>query len=166
MECSGAVSGMPHRGAIENGAAEEGGDAAVSVGDDGIAGARSAREAEARRRCDDTAVGDDKGGRAGGIVGDAGAAQHQVRRLARRAEGEGLRPALKVKPPRVAGPEKVMAGRPAAPKKAVPVGTVFGDQLAALLKLAVTPFQVASCARTPAARPRSHSSRAAQGAAT
>src|SRR5215831_4244502 len=93
MECSGAVSGIPHRGAIhratvdtlvgplcrlverrdaalvvgdqgvagrtradENGAAEEDADAAVSVGDDRVAGARSAREAEARRRCDDTAV--------------------------------------------------------------------------------------------------------------
>src|SRR5215475_3245530 len=71
-------------------------------------------------------------------------------------------PALKVKPPRVAGAENVMPGRPEAPKKAVPVGTLFGSQLAAALKLLVTQFQVAFCARTPGARPRSHSSKAAQ----
>src|SRR5262249_35700744 len=67
--------------------------------------------------------------------------------------------ALKVKPPRVAGAESVMPGRPAAPKKAVPVGTLFGSQLAVALKLPVTPFQVAFCARSSEARPRSHSSK-------
>ena len=62
---------------------------------------------------------------------------------------------MKVKPPMPALAEKVRLRRPAPAKDAVATGTaLFGDQLPAVLKLLVSPFQVASCARAAGARER------------
>jgi len=52
---------------------------------------------------------------------------------------------------------RLVAGAPAAPKEAVPVGTAFDDQLLGLLKSEVVPFQMAFCASAagPSAGPAS-----------
>lgn len=202
MECSGAVSGIPHRGAIHRAAVDtlvgplcrlvERRDAALVVGDQGVAGRTRADEPAPLKKTvtPPSVLAMTELPALAALVKLRLGVAATTPPLATIKEGalaewlampapvnaspavwlvvpkvKACAPALKVKPPRVAGPEDVI-GRPVAPKKAVPVGTVVGNQLAALLKLLVTPFQVAFCARTPGTRPTSHNSKATQDPAT